>query len=203
MSAKKRLGRAYSVHGAMGRFGFAAGPLIAGGTAAIYGWRYGLGAAGLIGLVMAMLFWRFAEKLMPDYRLPEHYAAKPIRYRDIARMPAVLLAFGYFLFTTAASGGFQNFSSVSFVKYYGVTLPQAASMLSAFLIASATGMLLGGVIADHSTRHVRIAVTGLVFSCCFMGLIASNLLPLSLVAAAVAAVGLSEGLTAPSRRYPD
>jgi MFS family permease len=128
--SKSRLGRGYSVHAAAGRAGFAAGPLVTGGIAASYGWRVALVAACIAGLIMTFLFFRRTRFMHEAHhaRRREHVS---IGYRQLLTTPAILLAFGYFLFTVAAGSGFQAFSSVSFVDFFHVPLATAAAVLSA------------------------------------------------------------------------
>ncbi|MGE3624410.1 MAG: MFS transporter [Bdellovibrionales bacterium] len=198
--SKPRMGRAFSIHSSSGTLGYAMAPLVIGFIAAHGNWRVALCAGGLMGLAVAGLVYRYGRECIPDHGYGD--AARPaakISYRQLIAMPALLFAFGYFLFTSAAGGAIQNFSIASFMDFYGVTLKTATTALSAYLISSAIGMLLGGVIADHTFRHVAVAVTGLL-SCAFlMCLVASGFLSFNLVVVTLAAAGLCQGITAPSR----
>jgi len=198
--SKRRLGRAYSIHAAAGRLGFAAAPILIGSIAATGHWRLALLIAGALGGIVAFLFFYFARHFGPEHAHAHHQALFPkITYRQIVKTPAVIFAFGYFFFTTAAGSGFQAFSSVSFVEFFHVPLAGAATALSVFLISSATGMLLGGVIADHTPRHVAVAVSGLIACALCMAFVAANILPFSLLLVLVCGAGLSEGIVSPSR----
>ncbi len=198
--SKRRLGRAYSIHAAAGRLGFAAAPLVV-STIAIAGhWRIALITAGVLGWIVALLFFRFAHHFVPDHGDIHHDKVLPkITYRRIISTPAVILAFGYFIFTTAAGSGFQAFSSVSFVEFFHIPLQAAATALSAFLVSSAAGMLLGGVIADHTPRHVALAVGGLAATACLMLVLAGGFLPFSIALIVICGAGLCEGIVSPSR----
>jgi MFS family permease len=198
--SKKRLGRAFSIHAAAGRFGFAAGPLVVGTIAAMGHWRIALITAGLLGWGVALLFFRFSHHFVPDHGDAHHN--KPhvkISYRQLITTPAILFAMGYFIFTVAAGSGFQAFSSVSFVNFFHMPLQTAATALSVYFVSSAVGMLLGGVIADHTPRHVLVAVLGLFGCCVFVGLLAVNILPFALIMVVICLIGLCDGVTAPSR----
>ena len=197
--SKGRLGRAYSVHGAAGRAGFAAGPAVMGVLAVALGWREALAIAGVMGWIMALVFFRFTHPLRIEH-LGEHHAAQvKISYRQLITTPVILLAFGYFLFTTAAGSGFQAFASVSFVSFFHITLPAAATALSIYLLSSGGGMLIGGVIADRTTQHVRVAVSGLVLCASGMLILMTNALPFAALMPVIIAAGIGEGITAPSR----
>jgi MFS family permease len=98
-----------------------------------------------------------------------------------------------------ATGAIYNFSTVSFMEFYNVTLTTAATALSAYLICSACGMLLGGVIADRTRQHARVAAIGLGLAACFALIVASGLLPFAAVMLVLAITGLCQGVTTPSR----
>ena len=71
--------------------------------------------------------------------------------------------------------------------------------LSAYLAASAVGMLLGGVLADRLPCHARIAGAGLALAAFSMALIGTGVLPFSWVIGVVALAGVCFGVTTPSR----
>jgi len=198
--SKPRLGRAFSIHACGGRLGYAMAPLIVGTLATYCGWRMALGTAGIFGWLVSLALIRYGRDYIPDHGFGD--AANPhasISYSKLIAMPALLFAFGYFFLTAAAGSAFQNFSIAAFMDYYGVSLDMAARALSAYLISSAVGMLCGGVLADHTQHHARVAALGLCLTAAFMALIASGNLSYGLVVAAAAAVGACEGVTAPSR----
>ncbi|MFY9288236.1 MAG: MFS transporter [Alphaproteobacteria bacterium] len=198
--SKRRLGRAYSIHAASGRFGFANAPLLVGTLATLVDWRLALWVAGGFGWIITLIFILYSHHVMPDHGDGHHAHNHPkVTYLKIITTPAILLGIGYFIFTTAAGSGFQAFSSVSFVEFFHVELHVAASMLSAFLVSSATGMLLGGFIADHTEKHVSVAVIGLGMSAVLMSVLAVDVLPLALVTILICIIGLSEGVVSPSR----
>jgi len=198
--SKARHGRAFSIHAFAGSLGYAAAPIITGGIGAVFGWRTGLVTAGLLGWVMTLLLLRYGRHFLPDYHQHHDHAAHPkTPYLQIVTMPVIVFAFGYLVFTSSATGAIQTFSTVSFIDFYQAPLAAAATALSAYIVSSALGMLVGGVIADHTTHHVRVAVAGLALAAIFIGIVASGQLPFGYVTLAMAATGLCQGVTAPSR----
>lgn len=198
--SKRRLGRAYSIHASSGTLGYASSPIIIGSIAAFAGWRTALIAAGILGWIIALLLIRFSHHLIPEHGDPHaHHAHVKISYRKLITMPALLFAFAYFLFTSGAGTAFQTFSTASFIDFYKVGLSAATGALSTYLICSAIGMLLGGVIADHTSHHVLVAAGSLLLCAALMGFVASGWVPFSLVALAVGGAGLCQGITTPSR----
>jgi MFS family permease len=137
---------------------------------------------------------------MPDFHNEHHAAAHPkFSYMQIVAMPVILFAFGYLLFTSMASGAIQNFSTASFIDFYHAPLAAAASALAAYLVCAAIGMLVGGVIADHTVHHARVAAAGLVAAAVFAGILATGWLPFALVTLVLAMAGLCQGITVPLR----
>jgi len=197
----ERLGRAYGVHAFSGTAGYAVAPLAIGGVALLTDWRTALIAAGLMGWVVVLVLVRFSRELATDgaHAGPKDGGMEPISYARLITSPAILMAFSYFLLTAAAGVGFQTFSTASLVELYGVPLELAATVLTAYLSASAMGILLGGVVADRTTNYTMVAATGLGLAAVLMMVVASGALPFTAVVAVVTLAGLSQGITAPSR----
>ncbi len=199
--SKPRLGRAYGVHAFSGTVGFALAPVVVGGLAVGAGWRVALVAAGLAGLLVVALLVRFGATLgdVPAPRADGEARDGGISYARLIASPAIMMAFGYFLLTAAAGTGFQTFSTASLVDFYGVALPTAASALTAYLVGSAIGILLGGQLADRTSRHVRVAVVGLAICALLMAVVALGILSFDGVMLTVFCAGLAQGCTSPSR----
>jgi len=64
----------------------------------------------------------------------------------------------------------STYSIVALKALYGIPLAQGSVALTAFLVASALGVLAGGQIADKTTRHATVAVVG--FVCCALATVA-------------------------------
>jgi MFS family permease len=71
--------------------------------------------------------------------------------------------------------------------------------LTAFLGASAIGVLAGGFLADHTSRHGQVAAACFAVNAAIVLLIAAINLPLPLLTAAMASAGFLGGVIAPSR----
>jgi MFS family permease len=195
-----RHGRAFSIHAFAGNLGYVASPVIIGALGVGFGWRVGLVTAGILGWIMTGLLMRYGHRFMPDFHEEHHKADHPkVSYLQIVTMPVIVLAFGYLLFSSMAVGAIYNFSTVSFMEFYGVPLTAAATALSAYLVCSALGMLLGGWIADHTVHHARVAAGGLGLAALFALIVASGWLPFSVIILVLAAMGVCQGVTTPSR----
>lgn len=82
---------------------------------------------------------------------------------------------------------------------YHASLSSANVALSAFLFATAIGVLLGGVIADRTRRHGDVAALGFGGAAVLIFLVGSVNLGSILLIAAMSAAGLLSGMIAPSR----
>jgi MFS family permease len=71
--------------------------------------------------------------------------------------------------------------------------------LTAFLGASAVGVLAGGFLADHTRRHGQVAAACFAVNAAIVLLIAAIALPPLLLTAAMAGAGFLGGVIAPSR----
>jgi MFS family permease len=111
----------------------------------------------------------------------------------------ILIAFGYFALLSGAFTGIQTFAVPAMLMIYAAPLALAAGALTAFLVGNGSGLLAGGVLADRVRRHTLVAVCGVLCAALFMGLMASGVLPLSLLALTMVAIGFSMGITSPSR----
>ncbi|MDR3436859.1 MFS transporter [Telmatospirillum sp.] len=198
--SKQRLGRAYGVHSFSGTLGWALAPVLIGGLAAVAGWRVALVVAGLAGLLVVALLVRF-NAVLADAASRDSQESKraAIPYARLIASPAIMMAFGYFLLTAAAGTGFQTFSTSVFVELYGILPQTATSALTAYLIGSAIGILMGGQLADHTNSHSRVAIAGLLGCAFLILLVASGLLSFVLTTTVVFFAGLAQGITSPSR----
>jgi MFS family permease len=195
----RRLGHAYSTHGIGGSLGYALAPLVSFGLGSLVGWRTALATLGLAGLLGLAALATQRDAL----RSRAHGAAAPQRTlaNSIAlfRQLPILLCFAYFCVLTIATIGIQTFAGTGLNAAYGVPLSVATSAITAYLLGSTAGILTGGFLAARTTRHDRVAASGIAAGASLMLLIA--LLPaLAPFAIALFAVtGFSLGATAPSR----
>jgi MFS family permease len=110
-----------------------------------------------------------------------------------------LLAFGFFVLTAYGGTGIQAFSITALSVGYGLSLQLATLALTVYLVAGSLGMVMGGVLADRTTKHHRVAMTGLaVTSLAVLALALVPAVPV-LIFAALTVAGIANGTTGPSR----
>ncbi|MGH6952776.1 MAG: MFS transporter [Alphaproteobacteria bacterium] len=202
-----RLGRAYSVHAFCGTMGYAVSPVVVGGLAAVLDWRTALVAVGLVGLGAALAVSRSGEllgigRVAAGGAESERSRAAPRpghSYAQLIAMPAIVLAFLYFALTAMGGAGLQTFSVTALIEIFGVELALATGALSAYMAASAAGMLAGGVLADRTARHHVVAMAGMSAAASLMVALAAFHMSYALAMACFVGAGLAVGLTGPSR----
>jgi len=154
-----RLGRAFSIHTFCGFLGSAIAPMSMLLMTRLWGMEVAIGLAGVLGVVVAVPL-MFARSL--DTAQTAHgQAGHPVHVSMRALVtPAVLGLVGFFTLLSLSTGALTNYSVVALVSLYGVTLSTANAALTAFLFATAIGVLAGGFIADMTKRHGDVAALG-------------------------------------------
>ena len=111
----------------------------------------------------------------------------------------ILVAFAYFALLATSVIGLQTFSVSAMVKIYEAPLAFATGALTAFLLGGAAGILVGGSLADRTSRHDIVAGSGMFLGAAATLAIASTAPPLALLPVVIALAGFCLGATSPSR----
>jgi FSR family fosmidomycin resistance protein-like MFS transporter len=197
-----RLGRAYGIHGICGNLGWTAAPAVVVGLAGPFGWRGSLltvSAAGVAAAVaLATQGATLVDRVEPALR---GAASTPGLGASVKLLfaPSILTAFAFFALIATSLIGIQTFSVSAMVQIFDAPLGLATGALTAFLLGSATGILVGGFLADRTRRHDLVAAGGLVAGASFSLLIASAVPTLTVLPAVMAMMGFCLGTISPSR----
>jgi MFS family permease len=105
----------------------------------------------------------------------------------------------FFVLLALTNGGLQNYAVVTLGALYGTPTDIANTALSAFLLLSALGVLVGGFLASRIPRHALIAALGLCGSALVALIIGLYDLGALALIAAMALGGLFNGVIMPSR----
>jgi MFS family permease len=198
--SKARIAHAFSVHGISGNLGWAAAPVFLGGLATLAGWRVALLSAAFIPFATLLLLFVQREALRPDPVPPKAaHAPGGDAALGFLRLPAVWMSFGFFFLTSVALGGIQSFSSTSLVALYGISLASAMTAYSAYMLASAGGMVLGGFMASKTQNHDRTIAAAFTLAAALALVLASGAVPGWAAPVLMGAVGLAAGVAGPSR----
>jgi MFS family permease len=196
----RRIARAYSIHSLSGNAGWVLAPIIVGTVTHLAGWRAALFTAGGLALAGTALLATQTRGLGAP--VPMGPSAKRASIgadlRVLLAVP-ILMAFGYFALLTASMMGIQTFAVPALGLIYDAPLTLATGALTVYLFGNASGILTGGFLADRAARHDLVAAAGVTCAAALTLLLSSGSLPLSLIGVAMAAMGFTMGITAPSR----
>ncbi len=195
---KRRIGRAFSIHTFAGYLGFAMGPVAIAALTVPLGWRGALIATGVAGLIAAAaLLWQ--KDALADERASEGTKAGAGLGGDLLRSPAIWLSFLFFTLIAAGSSGLNSFSVSALDVMWETPFWAATTGLSVFLFAGAAGVLMGGFIADRTSRHGTVAVVCLLLTALLFAVVAVVDLGIAGLMVIMVLTGLLNGIIQPSR----
>ena len=197
--SKPRLAHAFSVHGISGNLGWASAPVFLTSVAAMAGWRTALLAAAVIPFAVLALLWFNRAALHADPKPTKAQMAAQGGSFDFLRLPAVWMCFGFFFLTAIALGGIQSFASTSLVALYGISLAWATTAYTAYMLASAGGMVLGGFLAARTANHDRTIAFAFTFAALLAVLLATGVVPGAMAVVLMGCIGMASGVAGPSR----
>jgi FSR family fosmidomycin resistance protein-like MFS transporter len=199
-----RLGHAFSAHGISGNLGWAAAPVFLATLAGLYGWRTALLAAAFIpfALLMLLMFYRDVLRTPIVHVAPDETPVS-IHHENgllgFVRLPAVWMCFAFFFITAMALGGIQSFSSVSLHDLFGMSLAWTTTAYTAYMLASAAGMVLGGFLGSRTKRHERTIAVAFAVAGGMALVIATGMIPAVLAVILMGVIGFGAGVAGPSR----
>jgi MFS family permease len=191
-----RMGRAFSIHTFAGFLGGAVAPAIIAALVATTGGHGALIVAGAIGPAVAAFILIIG---IPDASASDRKAGGTNTPRQSIITPALMVLTIFFMLLSLSSAGIGNFGVVALMSGYGETYSAANLALTAYLGASAIGVLAGGFLADHTERHGQVAAACFAVNAAILLIVAAINLPHLLLIAAMASAGFLGGVIAPSR----
>ncbi|HEY6719345.1 MAG TPA: MFS transporter [Reyranella sp.] len=196
----KKIGKAFSIHTFAGYLGFGVTPAMVLACAAIWDWRGAfLFAAGLSFAVALLLI--VAGSVLPQVvRKPMGPSKAEAKVGlDLLLSPPILRNLLFFFCLAMANGGIQTFTVVGMGALHGTPASVANVALSGFLLCSAGGVLLGGIIADRTPHHERVAALGFACTSTMAILMAWVNMPAAILIGVMSLGGLLNGIIQPSR----
>jgi MFS family permease len=191
-----RMGRAFSIHTFAGFLGGAVAPAIMAALVAMVGGLGALIVAGAVGPLVALLLVAVG---LPDASAADHKVDGVQAPKQSIITPAIIMLTVFFMLLGLSNAGISNFGVVALMSGYGASFAAANMALTAFLLASAVGVLAGGVLADRTQRHGQVAAACFGINAVIMLIIAAVTLPELLLIAMMTAAGFLGGVIAPSR----
>jgi MFS family permease len=194
--AERRIGRAFSIHTFAGFVGGAIAPPLLLGLAASAGLSSSLVAAGAFAWAIAAVV--FLIPAAPAARRPSTASAAKGGIADILT-PTVLGLAVFFTMLALGHSAMYSFSIPALMAGHGVSSGAATAALTAYLAASAVGVLAGGYLADRTARHGDIAAAGFGLSAVLALAIAVLSLAVPVLVVAMGLVGFLFGIIQPAR----
>ncbi len=194
---EKRVGRAFSIHTFAGYLGGAIAPFTMLFLARAFGLQTALVVAGLVAFVAVIP--------LLTLRTSEAHAHAAAKKTDTAGAkvsvftPVVLGLTVFFTMLSLSMNGIQNFSVAALMAGFSTPDSVANIALTAFLTASAFGVLVGGHIADRTQRHGDIAALGFGSAAFLVALVGAVALPAVVLVLVMGLAGLMFGVIMPSR----
>jgi MFS family permease len=190
------MGRAFSIHTFAGFLGGAVAPAIVAGLVALSGGQGALIVAGAIGPLVAVLLYVLGT---PDAGGATNGATTTASSRASVLTPSMLILTAFFMLLSLSSSGIGSFGVVALMAGYGSSFSAANIALTAFLGASAVGVLAGGFLADRTARHGQVAAGCFAVNAAIVLVIATTTLAPVALLLAMTTAGFLSGVIAPSR----
>lgn len=159
---KDKMGRSFAMHTFSGNLGFALGAPITAFLMASVGWRGALATVGLAGVPVVLSILLQSSILKDQVRGAAKSGANLLSGRELLLNRTMILFFLFFLFGAMAGGAMQAWLVTILHTVKGIELTLAASALTAYMVGSTMGVLVGGWYADRYREHILPFVTGLV-----------------------------------------
>lgn len=191
-----RMGRAFSIHTFAGFLGGAVAPAVMAGLVAVVGGHGALIAAGAIGPLVALFILVVG---IPDASVTDRSTGGAGAPKQSVITPALAVLTMFFLLLSLSNAGISNFGVVALMRGYGATFSAANLALTAYLGASAAGVLAGGFLADHTERHGQVAAACFAVNAAILLVVAAMNLPQLLLIGLMGLAGFLSGVIAPSR----
>lgn len=198
-------GRAFSIHSFTGYLGWACAALLMLPLGNAVGWRMAIvivGAAGLLitgGLAAGSRFLDDRKAVWDGGRVD---GVKRQGWRagvDLMVSFPMLMLFTFFGLSATVTAGIMAFSIPANVALYGLDDLTASFALTAHLVASALGVLVGGWLADLTQRHNVVTSLAIIAMALSILLLALEGAFLVVMVAAMILSGLFYGISSPSR----
>jgi MFS family permease len=198
--SRARLAHGFSVHGISGNIGWAAAPLFMTTVAAFSSWRMALASAAILPFAVLAILVLNRAHLRPEPKpASAPAAASGEGTLSFLRLRAVWMCFGFFFLTAVSLGGIQAFSSIGLMQLYGISRELATGSYTAYMLASAGGMLLGGFVGAGRQDHDRTVAIAFAVAAALALLLGVAVVPGWLALPLMALVGFFSGIAGPSR----
>ncbi len=201
---ERRLGRAYSIHMLGGFLGYALAPAVLTVLGTTLGWQSAIIVAGLAGFAVLAMVAAWSGDFRDsrhERRTETHTETKVGEFIGALFQGPILLCWLFFAIMAMAQIGLQSksVSILSLPDTFAIDIETAGRILTAYLLATALGVMCGGYIAERTHRHDTVVAVGYGIAALLM-MVLWRLTPAAeTIFAIYIAVGVIYGLAFPSR----
>ncbi len=193
---KDWIGRAYSLHTLAGNLGWAAAFPTLTLLAGFFGWRAALVTVGLTGLTFALVLLMQSAVLRDDTK-PKAVPTKGGTVgeaRVLITLP-IVMCFLFFVCLSMSLTGVQTFVSTALISLHDTPLYLANSIITGYFVGGSVGILVGGFLADRTSRHHIVAALGLGSAAALIAIAGLDAVPNAMLFAVIAGSGVAVGMT--------
>jgi MFS transporter, FSR family, fosmidomycin resistance protein len=197
-----RIGRAFSVHTFAGMLGNALAPLTMLALVPRVGVSGALIMAGMVGPLVALPLIctpTIEGDTLADTTGSRHSEDPKSGRTGTVFTPAILGMMVFFVVLSLSTSGLTNFSVPALMQGFHFPFAAANLALTAYLTATAFGVLTGGFVADMTRRHGNVAALGFTVNAGLIMLIAAFGLGQAVLALVMGLAGFLSGIIQPSR----
>ena len=196
----RKIGKAFSIHTFAGYLGSGVTPALVLACAAIWNWQGAFLFAAALSFAVALLLIVAGGILPRVVRKPmEPTKAEAKVGLDLLLSGPILRNLLFFFCIAMANGGLQTYSIVGLAAIHDTPGTVANIGLSGFLLFSAAGVLVGGIIADRTPHHEWVAAIGFACTSAMAVLMAWVNMPGAVLITVMSVGGLLNGIIQPSR----
>ena len=201
---ERRLGRAYSIHMLGGFLGYALAPAVLTVLGTALGWRSAIIIAGLAGFAVLAMVAAWSGDFRDsrhERRTETHAETKVGEFIGALFQGPILLCWLFFAVMAMAQIGLQSksVSILSLPDTFAIDIETAGRILTAYLLATALGVMCGGYIAERTNRHDTVVAVGYGIAALLMMVLWQLTPAAETIYAIYIAVGIIYGLAFPSR----
>ncbi|WP_342617802.1 MFS transporter [Rhodoferax sp. GW822-FHT02A01] len=200
--SQPRLGYAFSAHGLTGNLGWAAAPVFMAGITAGFGWRNAYVAAALMYVLILILLVLQRDKLSTQVVHKPHVADPSVKTEHamaFMKLPVVWWCFAFFLLSTMTLAVVQGFAVSILKAMYGVDFEAATMTITAYMLAGAVGVFVGGFVAARNVNSDRVVALCMAVGAILLALCGTGWLGSQAAMVILASTGFAIGIGNPSR----
>jgi MFS transporter, FSR family, fosmidomycin resistance protein len=199
--SSRRMGQAFSLHTFSGNAGFALAPMTIIFLSELIGWRNGLALCGAAGIATAILLAFYSRHFRDSAKSKTDRDTQAEEGNGVALLfsTPILMCLLFFTLLSLGSTGLTSFLIVALWEQHGIAEKAATSALTAYLVASSIGILVGGFVADRTNRHNLVAAICFFSTAVMIAAIGAFKMHATAVIVLMVAQGLMHGVIMPSR----